>query len=141
MFRLVYVSTCVPGLDLDDVCAIMRTAEPHNIEAEISGMLCWSGEFFLQCLEGERGEVSRLFSRICGDRRHTSVEIIVAAPTKLRWFSEWGMGFSRIMHSHELDLALPVAGANGFNPYLLQAVDLEAAFERLTKVAQRLSLE
>jgi hypothetical protein len=139
MFRLVYVSTCAPGLGLDDVVSIMRSADPYNTKEGISGMLCWSGEFFLQCLEGERGEVSRLFSRICTDNRHRDVELIIAAPTNVRWFSEWGMGYSRIMSSHSLDL--PSGTMTSFNPYLLQAIDLEATFEQLSKVAQRLAIE
>ncbi len=139
MMRFVYVSTCVPGLELEDVYSIMRTANPTNRKHAISGMLCWSGEFFLQCLEGDRASLSRLFSRICGDPRHTDVELIVAAPTNLRWFSEWGMGYSRLLASHQLDL--PNTDASGFNPYLLQASELEATFEQLSKVAQRLSLD
>jgi hypothetical protein len=139
MFRLVYVSTCASGLALDDVVNIMRSADPHNVKEGISGMLCWSGEFFLQCLEGERNEVSRLFARICADRRHGNVELIIAAPTQVRWFSEWGMGYSRLLASHRLDL--PSGTMESFNPYLLQASDLEATFEQLSRVAQRLAIE
>jgi Sensors of blue-light using FAD len=139
MIRLVYVSTCAPGLSLDDVCAIMQTAERSNREDGISGMLCWSGEFFLQCLEGERAVVSRLYSRICNDSRHADIELIVAAPTSVRWFSEWGLGFTRLMASHELDL--PSGSTKSFNPYLLQAADLEATFGQLASVAQRLAIE
>ncbi|MGL5002731.1 MAG: BLUF domain-containing protein [Casimicrobium sp.] len=138
MIRLVYVSTCAPGLKLDDVYAIMRAADPHNVEQGISGMLCWSGEFFLQCLEGERAQVSRLFAKICGDTRHTDIEILIAAPTNVRWFGEWGMGFSRLLASHQLDL--PSGTMTGFNPYLLQASDLESTFEQLSQVAQRLAI-
>lgn len=139
MIRLVYVSTCAPGLSLDDVYAIMKVSQPWNVQHELSGMLCWSGEFFLQCLEGERAEVSRLFTKIAADPRHHSVELLIAAPTKLRWFGEWGMGFSRLMASHRLDL--PSGRGESFNPYLLEAVDLESTFEQLAKFAQRLSID
>jgi Sensors of blue-light using FAD len=139
MFRLVYVSTCAPGLSLDDVYAIMRVSPPWNVTHGVSGMLCWSGEFFLQCLEGERSEVSKTFARIVNDARHTDVEILIAAPTAVRWFGEWGMGFSRLMASHRLDL--PSGRGQSFNPYLLEASDLESAFEQLSQFAQRLSIE
>jgi Sensors of blue-light using FAD len=139
MLRLVYVSTCAPGLALDDVYDIMRQSHPWNVNQGISGMLCWSGEFFLQCLEGERNAVSRTFAKICSDPRHANVEILIAAPTRTRWFGEWGMGFSRLLASHRLDLA--AGRAESFNPYLLEAVDLESVFEQLSQVAQRLSIE
>jgi Sensors of blue-light using FAD len=139
MLRLVYVSTCAEGLKLDDVYDIMRKAYPSNVKDGVSGMLCWSGEFFLQCLEGDRSAVSRTFCKICSDPRHSKIEILIAAPTRTRWFGEWGMGFSRLLASHRLDLA--AGRSQSFNPYLLEALDLEVAFEQLSKVAQRLSIE
>lgn len=139
MIRLVYVSTCAPGLSLDDVYEIMKVAHPRNVKSGVSGMLCWSGEFFLQCLEGERSIVSKLFAKIANDPRHTDVEILIAAPTNVRWFGEWGMGFSRLMASHRLDL--PSGRGESFNPYLLQATDLEYTFEQLSRFAQRLSID
>ncbi len=139
LLRLAYVSTCAPGLSLDDVYKIMRVAHPWNVENGVSGMLCWSGEFFLQCLEGERRTVTTLFKNIAADARHADVEIIVAAPTNTRWFGEWGMGFSRLMASHRLDL--PSGRGASFNPYLLEAVDMESTFEQLSQLAQRLSIE
>ncbi|TAG70684.1 MAG: BLUF domain-containing protein [Burkholderiales bacterium] len=139
MIRLVYVSTCAPGLGIDDVYAIMKVSQPWNVQHELSGMLCWSGEFFLQCLEGDRSEVSKIFAKIATDRRHHSVELLIAAPTNVRWFGEWGMGFSQLMASHRLDL--PRGRGESFNPYLLQAVDLERTFEQLATFAQRLAID
>jgi hypothetical protein len=139
MLRLVYVSTCAPGVDIDAVVEIMRVAHPRNVSRGVSGMLCWSGEFFLQCLEGERAVVSEIFSYIARDARHSKVELIIAAPTNVRWFGEWGMGFSRLMASHQLDLR--EAGALEFDPYQLQAVDLEATFQKLSQHAQRLQID
>jgi Sensors of blue-light using FAD len=138
VIRLVYVSTCADGLQLNDVLNIVKTAQSHNQEGGISGMLCWSGEFFLQCLEGERGVVSKCFTKICADARHHSVEIIISAPTAVRWFNTWGMGFSRLLASHRLDLGSQAG--KSFNPYLLEASDLEETFEKLTQHAQRLQI-
>ena len=137
MIRLVYVSTCAQNIQIDDVQAILRVAEAWNDEREISGMLCWSGEFFLQCLEGERGPVTQCFAHIAGDRRHHSVELIVSSPTTVRWFSTWGMGFTRLMASNRVDL--PNFAGGSFNPYLLEATDLQDTFARLSTQAQRLS--
>ena len=139
MIRLVYVSTCAQNVELDDVESILRVAESWNAEREISGMLCWSGEFFLQCLEGERGPVTRCFAHIAQDKRHHSVELIVSSPTTVRWFSTWGMGFTRLMSSNRVDL--PNFAGGSFNPYLLEATDLQDTFARLSTQAQRLSID
>ena len=139
MIRLVYVSTCAQNVQLEDVESILRVAETWNAKREISGMLCWSGEFFLQCLEGERGPVTQCFAHIARDRRHHSVELIVSSPTTVRWFSSWGMGFTRLMSSNRVDL--PNFAGGSFNPYLLEATDLQDTFARLSSQAQRLSLD
>ena len=139
MIRLVYVSTCAQNVDLTDVQAILHVAETRNAEQGISGMLYWSGEFFLQCLEGERGPVTQCFSHIANDKRHHSVELIVSSPTTVRWFSTWGMGFTRLMSSNRVDL--PNFAGGSFNPYLLEATDLQDTFARLSNQAQRLSFD
>jgi hypothetical protein len=136
MIRLVYVSTCADNVELTDIQALLRAAERRNPPLGLSGMLCWSGEFFLQCIEGERAAVTKCFSWILTDNRHHSVELILSAPTQVRWFSQWGMGFSRMLSSHQVDA--PAWTGGNFNPYLLEAVELEATFERLAGQAQKL---
>jgi hypothetical protein len=136
MIRLVYVSTCADNVELADIQSLLKVAERRNPQQGISGMLCWSGEFFLQCIEGERASVTQCFARILGDTRHHSVELILSAPTTVRWFSQWGMGFSRLLSSHRVDL--PAWSGGSFNPYLLEATELEFTFERLSDQAQRI---
>lgn len=136
MIRLVYVSTCADNVEFADIQSLLKAAERRNPEQGISGMLCWSGEFFLQCIEGERAPVTQCFARILTDSRHHSIELILSAPTKVRWFSQWGMGFSRMLSSRRVDL--PAATGGSFNPYLLEATELEATFERLSDQAQRI---
>ena len=136
MIRLVYVSTCANNVDFADIQSLLTVAERRNPERGISGMLCWSGEFFLQCIEGDRAPVTQCFARILSDKRHHSIELILSAPTSVRWFSQWGMGFSRMLSSHRNDL--PAWSGGSFNPYLLEATELEATFERLSDQAQRI---
>lgn len=136
MIRLVYVSTCADNVEVADIQSLLKVAERRNPEQGISGMLCWSGEFFLQCIEGDRAPVTQCFARILSDTRHHSVELILSAPTSVRWFSQWGMGFSRMLSSHRVDL--PASTGGSFNPYLLEATELEATFERLSDQAQRI---
>lgn len=133
LLRLVYASTCVRGIAEPDVRDILARSKENNFFLGITGMLCWSGEFFLQCLEGPRRPVTRLFGKIAGDARHADVELIVAAPTQVRWFDRWAMGFTRDMMSHGGDIRATNAA---FNPYTLQARDLLELFERLSQSAQ-----
>lgn len=139
MIRLVYVSTCADNVDFAAIQSLLKVASRRNPQQGISGMLCWSGEFFLQCIEGDRAPVTECFARILSDTRHHSIELILSAPTSVRWFSQWGMGFSRMLSSHRVDM--PAWTGGNFNPYLLDATELESTFERLSGEAQRIQSE
>ncbi len=136
MIRLSYVSTCAPGLALADVRAILNVANRSNIENNITGMLYWSGKYFMQTLEGDRRAVTVCFNRVCRDRRHTEVELVSALPMSERWFSQWSMGFTQLLAEHRVKLA---NGANGFNPYLLDASQLPQSLAELTRNTTRLA--
>jgi hypothetical protein len=136
MIRLTYVSTCVPDLSLADVRAILAVATKSNAANGITGMLYWSGEYFMQTLEGERAAVTVCFNRVCKDRRHSEVELVSATPTQRRWFGDWSMGFTQLLASHRVQLA---NGAHGFNPYLLDAKTLPDVLAELSDNTQRLA--
>jgi Sensors of blue-light using FAD len=134
MIRLTYVSTCTAGLKLADVRAILAVATKSNQANGITGMLYWSGEYFMQTLEGERAAVTVCFNRVCKDVRHKDVELVSAIPTHQRWFSDWSMGFTQLLASHCVKLA---NGARSFNPYLLDSAELPESLAELTRNSQR----
>jgi hypothetical protein len=140
MLRLTYVSTCAPNLSLSDVRAILNVAKKANEAASVTGMLYWSREYFMQTLEGDRGAVTKSFVALCNDPRHTDVELIRATDTRTRWFPDWSMGFTQLLASHRVKLAGLAASASSFNPYLIDAHDLEVALAELAGTAQMLML-
>ncbi len=138
MIRLTYVSTCVRGLSLTDVRAILVVAKRANQAAGVTGMLYWSREFFMQTLEGDRRAVTACFLKLSSDPRHTHVELIRATDIHTRWFSNWSMGFTQLLASHRVKLAGLAANASSFNPYLLDARDLELTLAEIAESAQTL---
>jgi hypothetical protein len=46
---------------------------------------------FLQALEGERGQVTRLYARIAADPRHKDLELIHCEGINERRYGEWSM--------------------------------------------------
>jgi hypothetical protein len=138
MIRLTYVSTCVPGLSLTDVRAILAVAKRANQAAGVTGMLYWSREFFMQTLEGDRAAVTDCFLKLSGDPRHTHVELIRVTDMHTRWFSNWSMGFTQLLASHRVKLSGLAVNVSSFNPYLLDARDLELALAELAESTQTL---
>lgn len=140
MLRLTYVSTCAPDLSLSDVRSILNVAKQKNAASGVTGMLYWSREYFMQTLEGERGAVTKCFIHLVNDPRHTEVELIRATDMRTRWFSNWSMGFTQLLSSHRVKLAGLSTNAASFNPYLIEASELEMALAQLAASVQVLMI-
>jgi len=54
-------------------------------------VLCQARGVFLQALEGERAAVTKLYSRIYADSRHTGVELVHCEYITQRRYAQWSM--------------------------------------------------
>jgi hypothetical protein len=92
LVRLMYASRAQPGVDQEELVAILRQSKVNNPTQGITGVLCCSGGIFLQVLEGGRGAVNRLYTRIVADPRHSQVELLSYEEIGERRFAGWAMG-------------------------------------------------
>ena len=76
LVRLVYASRVVRPLDDGDLEQILHSARENNQAAGVTGMLCFHRKFFLQCLEGSRSQVNRIYQHILNDKRHEEIVIL-----------------------------------------------------------------
>lgn len=67
IYQLVYASRPQTPFDGLRLAALMYRARQHNAHAGISGVLLYSGEMFVQCLEGDRETVEALMRKIEAD--------------------------------------------------------------------------
>ncbi len=91
LIRMLYLSRSVGPQTTTMTSSILATAQGFNPQHAISGVLCQGQGFFLQVLEGERGAVNRLFSRIALDPRHKDVEVLLVDDIEERRFGRWSM--------------------------------------------------
>lgn len=96
LFRIVYVSTAVPGLDARDIDSLLNISQSNNDERFITGYLVHNGTSFMQLIEGPFDEVDEIYARILRDRRHTGVVRIQAEWTEARVFPNWSMNYFRV---------------------------------------------
>ena len=54
LYRLIYVSQAVAGLEYPDFIQILQKSEFNNKQVGITGMLVFGDSMFLQVLEGSR---------------------------------------------------------------------------------------
>jgi len=90
--RCVYASRAASGLSTTMVEDILETSRSHNPASGITGILCYSGDVFIQVLEGGRDEVCDLYNAIVRDGRHTNVRLLVFEEIRERKFCNWTMG-------------------------------------------------
>ncbi len=91
LIRLIYVSKAVDPQSLALTDSILRRSHTWNTQNCITGVLCEGQGVFLQALEGERGEVTRLYARISADPRHKELELIHCESITQRRYGEWSM--------------------------------------------------
>ena len=94
MIRLTYFSRAASNVDNTELADILRVARRRNAADDISGMLVFHNNAFLQILEGPADPVMACFERVKRDRRHSDIHAIQQAPAKTRAFSNWSMGLA-----------------------------------------------
>ncbi len=92
--QLVYISEARPEIHLDDIRSILSSAKNHNEAHGLTGALFFNHKHFIQCIEGGRTEVNRIYHKIARDDRHTHPQILLLRDITLRSFDKWAMGFA-----------------------------------------------
>lgn len=92
--RLIYASEPDAALSPDTVQSILEHARVANLRHNLTGMLTFDANGFLQVLEGRRDVVSRVYGRIAQDTRHRSLLLLEVTPIDERSFGRWTMGFA-----------------------------------------------
>jgi hypothetical protein len=92
MIRLLYASRAAETLTPKMIDEVLHASRKNNPARGITGILCHSGDVFLQVLEGGRDPVNHLYNLISSDKRHKHVTILHYEEVTERRFSGWTMG-------------------------------------------------
>lgn len=92
LVRLLYASRAAKPLAPDTIEAILSTSRRNNLVLGVTGLLCHSGDIFMQLLEGGRDSVNQLYTRIANDPRHGNVILLDYEEIDERRFASWTMG-------------------------------------------------
>ena len=102
---LVYVSSAVTLLDLDEIRSLVQRARERNQEHDITGVLLYNNGNFMQYLEGPKDSLNIIYRDIQEDARHTGLILIAREAIESRLFADWSLGF--LSQYAELDLESP----------------------------------
>ena len=95
MYRIVYLSRArVPRskLGLEDLAS---HAADLNQKVEVTGLLLYDGDRFIQALEGPKDAVLATMARIAKDHRHDTIQYFDRRQVEERQFGNWSMQFKQ----------------------------------------------
>ncbi|MBL0029030.1 MAG: BLUF domain-containing protein [Rhodanobacteraceae bacterium] len=133
LVQLIYCSRVVTGVHGTAITSIVDVSRFNNARDGVTGALCFNANFFLQCLEGERGAVNETYHRILRDPRHEGALLLRYDEVSKRQFGDWSMGYlsSQAMAP---DLLLQYGSNDRFDPEQLGA---DAALDFLLALKSR----
>jgi Sensors of blue-light using FAD len=116
LMRLIYVSTAVDGVDMNEFKRILETAQKNNMSQDLTGMLVFNSKIFLQALEGSRESINTLYNKLTKDPRHYSLTLLKYEAIEERHWPDWSMAFAAAS-SNNKRLYLKYGMQSTFNPY------------------------
>ena len=134
LVRLMYASRANEPVRQDSLQAIMKKSTQNNPGIGVTGVLCFSGEIFLQVLEGGRLQVSALYNRIAHDPRHRDVVLLSYEEIEERSFAGWAMGQVNMSRLNP-GLLLKYSESSVLDPYAVSGKVSAALFNELVATA------
>ena len=135
LVRLLYASRSAAPATPDVIEGILAQSREHNPALGITGILCQSGDIFMQVLEGGRSAVNQLYNQIVRDDRHRDVVVLHYEETPERKFSGWTMGVVNIARVNPSTL-LKYSETTALDPYAMSGCASMALLEELIATAQ-----
>lgn len=90
--NIVYVSQRATHCTDEEIQKILDSCIRNNKTINITGVLLYSDNYFVQYIEGKYSEIMALYDKIKGDNRHKNPVLISCTPTSQRLFPSWQMG-------------------------------------------------
>eukprot|EP01091_Cochliopodium_minus_P018301 TRINITY_DN7382_c0_g1_i1.p1 TRINITY_DN7382_c0_g1~~TRINITY_DN7382_c0_g1_i1.p1 ORF type:complete len:152 (-),score=27.46 TRINITY_DN7382_c0_g1_i1:10-465(-) len=103
IFQLLYTSQSLKEMDSNEVGQILEGARKYNTKKNITGLLLYIKNDFIQLLEGKKEEVLELYDSIKKDKRHELVRTLISCYADERLFVEWSMGYSHFDNMEGLE--------------------------------------
>jgi hypothetical protein len=134
LVRLTYCSRAVPGIDPEELAAILKRSRANNTRSGITGVLCLSDGFFIQVIEGGRAAVNQLYHRIVVDGRHGDVTLLGYEEVQERRYAGWAMGQANMARLNPA-LLLKYSERAALDPYALSGPAVIALFDEMVATA------
>src|ERR1700744_1435256 len=96
IFYLLYLSAATRWFNGEELEALLAVSQRNNRREQLTGVLLYGQNNFIQLLEGPETHVQRIFEHIKKDQRHSDVTVIASGYIRERCFPDWFMGFKAV---------------------------------------------
>ena len=125
--QLVYVSAASEPMDEEELAELLAQSRERNARNDITGMLLYKDNRFIQLLEGHEEQVQKVYDSIRRDDRHHDLQLLWFRYAQFREFPDWTMGFRNIDES-------ALESLPGYTPFLDRDFRYENFLENSTDV-------
>lgn len=98
-----YISDSQEHESLDKLNDLYLKAKANNLKNNITGILIYKNQNFLQVLEGQQGIVDQTFTKIRYDSRHQNIFKVINTSIEERIFEDYNFGFTIIDNKNGLN--------------------------------------
>lgn len=133
LITLTYVSVASRKMTHQDILDILEVSRENNSAHNITGMLLYRDNYFIQALEGDESDVMPLYRKIEQDDRHRHVLLVSTEQISERSFADWSMGFHRLDNED-------VKNLDGYTDFLDQSFDINDVHDTSSRAVAFLNL-
>lgn len=93
LHHLIYLSTPTVPFSQDELKELLTECRIGNQMRNVTGLLLYGENHFLQLIEGEKAVVEDLYLKLQSDVRHYNLIKVADKPIAARAFKDWEMAF------------------------------------------------
>jgi hypothetical protein len=139
LVRCLYASRTSAQNSAEVLNSILQQSRNNNLERGITGILCFTGDIFIQVIEGGRDQVCELFNSIVRDNRHHDLRILIYEEISERRFGKWAMANVSI-ETINSTLLLKYFEKAKLNPFACSGLATMSLFDELVATGSILSM-
>ena len=92
--QILYESVATSFMTLEDVVPLLQKCNQQNFDIEISGLLIFHNNRFMQLLEGSKARIEFIMGKISNDPRHSNLKVLHETECTQRSMGAWAMAFT-----------------------------------------------
>lgn len=106
LYCILYISTMKIQQSKEEIKEMLKLFQKRNNENGISGLMLYHDRNVIQCIEGNKENLYRLYNNISNDKRHYNIIKIIDKNITTRNFINWDLNFKELNYNEFVKMSL-----------------------------------